>query len=116
MGLSAGDRNLIRLELRACLLKKYNPYEFPPPGQHVCGLPVTTFEALMTNLEWKIQIYDHIDGYNPRILSTLDCEIFFSILGEFTSGGKSLSIRPKEIPRRMHIATALAKLYLADNP
>jgi hypothetical protein len=111
-GLDCKERHKQHLQMRSWLLENYRPHEFPPPTGYVKGIPVVTFEALITNIERKIQLYSCVRAYNPRSISTLASENFFSMLGEFAPGGnQGLSIRPPDIPRAMAVAADLAKLH-----
>jgi hypothetical protein len=97
--------------MRSWLLEKYNPTHFPPPTGYVFDIPIVTYEALLTNLERKMQLYAFVKSYNPRAISTLDSENFLSLLGNLAPGGKGLAIRPADIPRAMSTASDVAKLY-----
>ena len=110
-GIDSQRRHELRLEMRSFLIDKYNHPHFPPPGSYVSGIPVVTFEALLTNLERKIQLYNFVSCFNPRSVSTLDVENFFSALGDLAPGGRSLTIRPSDLPSVLQTACDLAVLH-----
>ena len=78
-GLNPDQRIHGLLKMREFLCEHYSPFEFPPPGSHVKGLPITQFEGLMTNIDRRIQLYSMIQSgtYNQRSVSSLDSETFF---------------------------------------
>ncbi|KAK7089101.1 uncharacterized protein [Littorina saxatilis] len=116
-GLDSALRLQWRLSLRTCLLQRYNPHHFPPPAGYVGGIPVVTFESLLTNIERKAQMYCFAEdgSFNARALSTLDAENFFSILGDLTPGGVGLAIRPADIPRALKTACEMTILQADSN-
>ena len=64
------------------MLSFYKPKEFPMNTTHVCGLPSTTFQAVLHNILTRLQLY-HLSSkktYNQRVVSTLAVETMFSIL------------------------------------
>ena len=101
-GLSAQERFERRLQLRRLLLDSVSLGDFPPPGNHICGMPVVMFEGFMTNIDRRIQLHALVKGgsYNVWCPNTLDSENFF---GEFQSldpkGSGVLS--PDDIPQAL---------------
>lgn len=113
-GIDCSRRTQLRLEMWTWLLGRYHPSHFPPPSSYVGGIPIVTFEALLTNVERKLQLYNFVNCYNPRSVSTLDVENFFSALGDLAPGGRSLTIRPSDLPNVLQSACDLAVLH--SNP
>ena len=52
-GIEAKERCRCRLHLRNWLLSGYNMHSFPPPTRYVKGIPIQTYEALLTHKERK---------------------------------------------------------------
>ncbi|XP_070184749.1 uncharacterized protein [Littorina saxatilis] len=76
-GLSAHVRLRWRLKMRNWLLDRYDQFAFPPPAGYVGGVPIVTYESLLTNIERKLQMYWFTGAFNTRSLTTLDAENFF---------------------------------------
>jgi hypothetical protein len=89
-GIDAKERCRLRLRLRHWLLQGYNSHFFPPPTRYVKGIPIQTYEALLTHIERKIQIYSFCNGhaYNVRSISSQQVENFFSTFRDLDSTGK----------------------------
>lgn len=49
-----------RMDLRQWLLKDYKIGTFPPPTRYVRGIPIITFEGLVTHIGRKIQLYSFV--------------------------------------------------------
>ncbi|CAC5397628.1 unnamed protein product [Mytilus coruscus] len=81
-GLSANERVRKLLNLREFLLDSCQKClrQFPPPGSHVCDIPVVLFTGLNTSCERLIQLYrlSKTGTYNVRSIGSLDNETFFS--------------------------------------
>ncbi|XP_070180630.1 uncharacterized protein [Littorina saxatilis] len=114
-GIDCRRRTEFRLQMQEWLLARYQPSHFPPPSSYVGGIPVVTYEALLTNVERKLQLYNFVTCYNPRSVSTLDVENFFSALGDLAPGGRSLTIRPSDLPSVLQTACDLAVLHSSPN-
>jgi hypothetical protein len=114
-GIDCVSRTDKRFAMRSWLLNKYNPLQFPPPSNFVKGIPIVTFECLLTNIERKTQIYAFVKGasYNARSLTTLDVENFFSILSDIVPGGSAgLAIRLSQIPSSLKATCEIMMLQM----
>ena len=102
--ISAGKRFEARMALRDWLLKGYKFGEFPPHTQYVRGIPIVTYEALVVNIERKLQMYAVCPGYNARALGSQEVEQFFSTFRDMdpTRFGTP---KPDAIPNMMAAAT-----------
>jgi len=78
-GINSIDRCKRRIALREWLISKIYIGTFPPPGNHVSGIPIVMFEGLMTNIERRIQLFPFVKSktYNVRSLGSLEAENFF---------------------------------------
>ncbi|KAK7092212.1 hypothetical protein V1264_008000 [Littorina saxatilis] len=114
-GIEADQRLEWRLSMRNWLLGRYDPAAFPPPAGYVGGVPTVTFEALLTNVERKIQMYAFAKAFNTRSLTTLDAENFFGVLADMTPGGSGLAIRPRDIPDAVKTACEISILQTDAN-
>lgn len=86
----------------------WNPHKFPAPGMYVCGLPSSTFQAILQSISCRLQLYklsaNHT--FNHRSVSTLPLESIFSdvsILAKQTNGCPLASEIPKLIAKMLHI-------------
>ena len=83
-GLPADTRVRALYELHAFLTDEIDFHKFPFPisGTHYKGMPLTTYEALLQNICTRIYLYSQAHGrtYNPRSVTTLSNESFFSDL------------------------------------
>ena len=78
-------------EMSECLLKTCKFDDFPPPGTHVNGIPLVTFEGILQSNTMRLCLYQLCDQgtYNNRAVSTLAAESFFSDLSaiKYTTTG-----------------------------
>lgn len=104
--LSAIERCRRRLELRKWLLEGYRIGKFPPHTRYVKGIPIVTYEALITHLERKIQLFAYVPDskYNVRATGTQEVEQFFSAFKDMDPSGSGTP-KPDVIPEM--IAAAL---------
>ena len=81
-GIQASDRILMRKGLRDRLLRSVHFDRFPPRTQYIKGWPIQLWEALLSNIDAKSQLYAicHSGTYNVRAFSSLMGETFFSEL------------------------------------
>jgi hypothetical protein len=105
-----------RLDLRKWLLEGYDECVFPPPTQYIKGIPIQTFEALVTHIERKIQIYPFcIDqNYNVRAIGSQQVEIFFSTFRDMDSTGQGTP-KPDSIPEMMAAISELDAYRINPN-
>ena len=112
-GIDAIERCRRRLVLRDWLLEEYNCSVFPPPTRYVRGIPRQTFEALLTHIERKIQIYSFVPGkgYNVRSIGSQPVENFFSTFRDMDPTGQGTP-KPDAIPDMMSSAAELDLIRL----
>ena len=81
-GITAMDRIKLRQPLRNRLLSRMNFGKFPPKTMYVKGFPIQLWEALISNIDAKAQLYAlcRKGTYNVRAFSTMMGETFFSEL------------------------------------
>lgn len=114
-GLSANKRCESRLQLRKWLLDGYVSSTFPPPTRYIKGIPIQTFEALVTHIERKVQIYPLCGGqYNTRAISSQQVENFFSTFRDLDSTGKGTP-KPDSIPKMMQAVAEMGKMRIDPN-
>ena len=78
--ISAVDMCCNRLRLRDWLLQGYTIGRSPPVTQYVRGIPIVTYEALVSHTERKVQLHAFLpDGrYNVRATGSQEVEHFLS--------------------------------------
>jgi hypothetical protein len=90
-GLSATRRAKRLHEMTELLTEGINFDDFPPPGSHVNGVPLITFEGILQCNTLRLALYNYAQNgtYNHRAISTLAAESFFSDISamEFTTTG-----------------------------
>lgn len=79
-GLTVDVRHQMRMNMRNLLLSSVNLAEFPPPGQHIGGMPIVMFEGILTNIDRRTQLHELLPSksYNVRAPNTLAVENLFS--------------------------------------
>ncbi|VDI01697.1 Hypothetical predicted protein [Mytilus galloprovincialis] len=114
-GVGAKDRCSYRLNLRKWLLENVRFNQFPPPGSHVRGIPLIMFEALMTNIDRRIQLFSFVKGgtYNVRSLGSLEAENFFGEFQDLDPKGCGV-LRPDDIPCAIGTACELLSIRMDD--
>jgi len=107
-GINAKDRCCRRLELKYYLLKDVNFGRFPPTTQYVKGIPIVTYEALLTHIDRKLQIYNLVPrrSYNVRSLGTQEVEQFFSTVRDLDPSGLGTP-KPDDLQEMMATASML---------
>ena len=117
---TAPDRPLPRVFfnrdlLRSRLLSHVNFGKFPPPTMHVAGWPWQLWEALISHIDAKTQLYFlcHGGSYNVRAFSSLIGETFFSELSLHDKTGCG-TVSAEEFGR--FIGTATEQLHVRLNP
>ena len=72
------------INLHKFLVSGINFDDFPPPGPHVKGIPVITYEGLLQCISMQINLYQLSQNgtYNNHAISTLGIESFFSSLSQ----------------------------------
>lgn len=115
-GLTARQRCQSRLALRKWLLDGYHINVFPPPTRYVKGIPIQTYETLLTHIERKIQIYSFCPGqtYNARAISSQQVENFFSAFRDLDSTGKGTP-KPDSIPKIMKAVAEIERFRVDPN-
>ena len=100
--ISAVDRCKHRVLLRNWLLEGYQIGKFPPPTRYVRGIPIVTFEGLVSNIERKLQLYAFVPGnmYNVRATGSQEVENFFSTFRDLEPTGKGIP-KPDIIPEML---------------
>lgn len=81
-GISAVERMTMRLNLRSRLLDGIKFGKFPPPTSYVKGFPIQLWEALISSIDSKAQLYALCSRgtYNTRAYSSMMGETFFAEL------------------------------------
>ena len=112
-GLDVKERQVARIALRTMLLESVNLAEFPPPGNHVAGMPVVMFEGILTNIDRRIQLYALTPGnsYNVRAPNTLDIENLFSEFQELDPKSSG-ALMPDDIPTALETASYIMQQRL----
>lgn len=87
-GICADERVVAMYRIHKYLMDRCNLDKFPPAGggyQYICGIPSTTFDALLQSCSTRIQLYNlAVDKkYNVRSCTTLPCESAFSDIVRF---------------------------------
>ena len=115
-GLSALERHDRRMRFRKWLLEKYDPFQLPPPGTHVNGIPIVMFEGIMCNIDRRTQLYAVCKqgSYNVRSIGTLDSENFFGEFQSLDPRGSGV-VRADDIPSTMETAVELLKARMDEN-
>jgi hypothetical protein len=115
-GFTAHERCRTRLAFREWLLSGYDENIFPPPTRYMKGIPILTYEALLTHMERKIQIYLYCPDqtYNTRAISSQQVENFFSTFRDLDSTGKGTP-KPDSIPKMMKAVAEIESIRLDPN-
>ena len=115
-GLAETERHDRRMKFRKWLLEKYDPFQFPPPGTHVSGIPIVMFEGIMCNIDRRTQLFAVCKqgSYNVRSIGTLDSENFFGEFQSLDPRGSGV-IRADDIPNTMETAVELLKARMDEN-
>ena len=115
-GLTAVERCKRRLALREWLLRGVRFDEYPPHGMYIKGFPSVTFEALLTHIERKLQLFQYAPGkrYNVRSIGSQEVESFFSTLRDLDPNGHG-TMKPDDIPHIMRVAMELDDAKLDPN-
>ena len=63
------------------LLTNVDFCDFPPPGTHIKGIPIVTYEGILQGITTRILLYNlsHKKTFNNRLISTLGIESFFHL-------------------------------------
>lgn len=85
--------------------------EFPIITQRVNGIPIKTAESILINISTRIMLYQELDSYNTRAVSTLTVENFFSHFQEMDSTGNG-HLTAKGVSRVMKEAMLLEQIKL----
>ena len=110
--LGATERVRRRLALRDWLISGYNVGQFPPHTKYVKGIPIVTFEALVTHIERSIQLYPMVQtSYNARALGTQEMEQFFSTFRDMDPSGSGTP-KPDAIPGMLRATVELDNFRL----
>ena len=98
-GISVSERHNRRIALRSMLLGMWNLSFFPPPGNHVAGMPTTMYEGLLTNIDRRVQLSSFAASgkYNVRTLGSLDSENFFGTFQDIDPRGQGVLL-PDDVP------------------
>jgi hypothetical protein len=109
----AETRCRYRLELRKWLLDGYDIGSFPPPTRYVRGIPIVTFEALVSHNERKLQLFNYVPGnaYNVRATGSQEVEQFFSTFRDLDPSGKGTP-KPDAIPEMMRTVIEIENFRL----
>ena len=92
------------------MIAKCNMSDYPPPGSHIRGIPIKTYEALLHSISTRFSLFglSSKQKYNTRSISTLAVESFFSDLTHYEFSGlgapKAVDI-PKLLSHVVHINT-----------
>ena len=92
------------------MIGKCNLSDYPPPGSHIEGIPIKTYEALLHSISTRFSLFglSSKQKYNTRSISTLAVESFFSDLTRYEFSGlgapKAVDI-PKLLSHVVHINT-----------
>ena len=113
--ISAVDRVKRRMFLRNRLLTSYNPSHFPPPGMYINGWPSQLWEALVSNIDAKILLYDICKKgtYNVRAFSSMMGETLFSELTLLDRRGQG-TVTVAEVGQ--FIEASIEKLHVRLDP
>ena len=90
------------------MIGKCNLSDYPPPGSHIQGIPIKTYEALLHSISTRFSLFglSSKQKYNTRAISTLAVESFFSDLTRYEFSGlgapKAVDI-PKLLSHVVHI-------------
>ncbi|KAH3822999.1 hypothetical protein DPMN_124794 [Dreissena polymorpha] len=115
-GQTAAERFFNRDLLRSRLLSHVNFGKFPPPTMHVAGWPWQLWEALISHIDAKTQLYFlcHGGSYNVRAFSSLIGETFFSELSLHDKTGCG-TVSAEEFGRFIGTATEQLQVRLDPN-
>ena len=86
----------------AYLTKDIEFNKFPGYGQYVKGIPVITYAGILQNISVHLSLYQiaKCKTYNPRSISSLVCESFFSTMSSRDSG-KTGCPKAVDVPKIM---------------
>ncbi|KAH3747969.1 hypothetical protein DPMN_182405 [Dreissena polymorpha] len=115
-GQTTAERFFNRDLLRSRLLSHVNFGKFPPPTMHVAGWPWQLWEALISHIDAKTQLYFLCHGcsYNVRAFSSLIGETFFSELSLHDKTGCG-TVSAEEFGRFIGTATEQLQVRLDPN-
>lgn len=115
-GMEACERCSRRIELRDYLLSAVNFGRFPPYTQYIKGIPIVTFESLLTNIDRKILLFKLLPNnmYNVRALGTQEVEQFFSTVRDLDPSGLGTP-KPDDIPSMIAAASLLDNTRMNPN-
>lgn len=84
-GISCHYRMQALHEMHKLLTQGIDFNTFPPPGSYVHGIPHVTYQAMLQNIDSRIQIFgvSSKGSFNQRVVGTLQCESAFSDLVHF---------------------------------
>ena len=101
-GMSADDRVNNLWAFYAYLTKDIEFNKFPAYGQYVKGIPVITYAGILQNISVRLCLYQisKFQTYNPRSISSLVCESFFSTISS-RDPGKTGCPKAVDIPKIM---------------
>ena len=109
-GMAIEDRLEKLQSMYEYMIGKCNLSDYPPPGSHIQGIPIKTYEALLHSISTRFSLFglSSKQKYNTRAISTLAVESFFSDLTRYEFSGlgapKAVDI-PKLLSHVVHINT-----------
>ena len=115
-GMPSSERCQNRLALREWLLHGVDFSQFPPPTIYIKGIPIITYEALLTHCERKVQMYPFCPRgtYNVRATGSQEVEQFFSTFRDLDPHGAGTP-RPDDLPLMMGTAVELDNFRIDPN-
>ncbi|KAH3696892.1 hypothetical protein DPMN_084375 [Dreissena polymorpha] len=115
-GQTAAKRFFNRDLMRSLLLSHVNFGKFPSPTMHVAGWPWQLWEALISHIDAKTQLYFlcHGGSYNVRAFSSLIGETYFSELSLHDKTGCG-TVSAEEFGRFIRTATEQLQVRLDPN-
>lgn len=101
-GMSADDRINNLWAFYAYLTKDINFDKFPGYSQYIKGIPVITYTGILQNISVRMSLYEisKFKTYNPRSISSLVCESFFSTISS-RDPGKTGCPKAVDVPKIM---------------
>ena len=114
-GICAQERCERRLRLRNWLLNGVSFNQFPPPGLHVKDIPVVLFEAMLANIDRRIQLIPFVSKgtFCVRALGSQENENIFGSFQDIDPRGQGV-IAPDDIP--IALSSACEVLHAKMNP